>query len=392
MRSRFSRMHLVLLGGVLLVTSHSRAFGVLQGSDSSATGQQVFEFVYDPDNPDNASGYTMFDGHVRCCRSNPDENWSGSNSLQVWTVGRHGVSVFDGWLDELPGPITHAEIEYQLRNVAGQGGDPLPMVVNVFPMAVPVEIGNGDGLAAPGWMTWEHQVSNVTDPSSAIGWGDFQLGQNGPIADEDYWLDPMVENIVDAEAYGRHTEFHAIDITPIAQGWQNDEFPNHGIFMKGAVGPGGPDAKTTDATLYFVGADTASSGFPGAIDPQEFRTMPVLRVTVMSDGLPGDVNSDGNVNNLDITAFVGALSIGGGVDDPESINAFLALVPGGSFGNADVNADLSVNNLDITPFIGELAQIAAVPEPAGLSMLLAMALLVGRGRGQSRRGVRSGAV
>ena len=343
-----------------------------------ANPPQVFEFVYDPDNPDNPSGYTMFDGHLRCGR-NADQNWSGSNSLQVWKACRFAVSHFDGWLDELPKPITHAEIEYQVRNVAGTGDDPPPMVVETYPMAVPVDIGNGDGWAQPGWMTWEHLAADRSNPANAVGWGTLGLGQNGPIYDQDYLLSPMVESIVDTVAYGRHTEFHTIDITSIAQGWQNGEFPNYGIFMKGVAEDS--ESERAEATLYFVGADTAKSGFLGAINPDEVRTMPVLRVTVAAEPtVTGDVNNDGNVDNLDITPFIAALAA-------EDEAGFLAAFPDGNYTAADIDMSGGPDNLDITPFIGLLtaagSNATAVPEPSSLACVV-LALMMGRRRAVRR--------
>ena len=84
-------------------------------------------------------------------------------------------------------------------------------------------------------------------------------------------------------------------------------------------------------------------------------------------GLPGDVNNDGAINNLDITSFIAALAA-------EDEAAFLATVPGGSYSNADLDRSGAPNNLDITPFISALtagASAAAVPEPATLVLLLA---------------------
>ena len=76
----------------------------------------------------------------------------------------------------------------------------------------------------------------------------------------------------------------------------------------------------------------------------------------------GDVNGDGNVDNLDITPFIAALAT------PEE--AFLATYPDGVFQAADVDNDGNVDNLDITPFIGILAGGGeAVPEPATLALL-----------------------
>ena len=84
----------------------------------------------------------------------------------------------------------------------------------------------------------------------------------------------------------------------------------------------------------------------------------------MNNPPAGDVNNDGNANNLDITPFIAALQIGGAADDPSQVAAFLAQVPGGSFATADANEDGSVDNLDITPFVNLIAQSAGVAGPS----------------------------
>lgn len=78
--------------------------------------------------------------------------------------------------------------------------------------------------------------------------------------------------------------------------------------------------------------------------------------------LRGDVNNDGSVNNLDITAFIGALAA---ADE----SSFLTQFPSGNYAAADTSGDEEINNLDITSFISILAggadsATAAVPEPA----------------------------
>ena len=106
--------------------------------------------------------------------------------------------------------------------------------------------------------------------------------------------------------------------------------------------------------------------------------------------LKADVNNDARIDNLDITPFIAALSVGGSVNDQAQIDAFLARVAGGSFASADTNMDDTVNNLDITPFVSILASGAAsgaaVPEPASLTMLGAvlLGLMRRRGRGTGR--------
>ena len=78
---------------------------------------------------------------------------------------------------------------------------------------------------------------------------------------------------------------------------------------------------------------------------------------VASAVMPGDVNNDAAVNNLDITPFIDALRFGGKVNDATKVAKFLAVRPTAKYANADANKDGSVNNLDITPFIDRLRGI-----------------------------------
>ena len=95
----------------------------------------------------------------------------------------------------------------------------------------------------------------------------------------------------------------------------------------------------------------------------------------------GDVNGDGLVNNLDITAFIAALAA-----DDEA--AFLVAFPEGSYIAADIDlSGLPPNNLDITPFITLLAEgsaSVAVPEPGSIAFVVAILATVGCRRRRSR--------
>ena len=87
----------------------------------------------------------------------------------------------------------------------------------------------------------------------------------------------------------------------------------------------------------------------------------------------GDVNGDGNIDNLDVTPFIVALTSNEG--------DFGVLYPDGAYWRADTNFDGNVDNLDITPFVNLLAGggAQAIPEPATLSLLaLSGAVLIRR--------------
>jgi len=79
---------------------------------------------------------------------------------------------------------------------------------------------------------------------------------------------------------------------------------------------------------------------------------------VGSVATPGDLNCDGATNNLDITPFIHALTVGGDVNDPAKQMALLAWVPGGCFAAADLDLDGSVTNTDITPFVEVLSGVS----------------------------------
>ena len=134
---------------------------------------------------------------------------------------------------------------------------------------------------------------------------------------------------------------------------------------------------------WYRNADTA------AVDPDRLDAVRVSRYyQFILDHIPdpnvllGDVNSDGTVNNLDITPFVQALTIGGSVSDADRESSFLEQVPGGNFAAADMTWDLLVDNLDLTPFVTTLASTTvpsantlAVPEPQTMLLVVAGGVL-----------------
>ena len=90
----------------------------------------------------------------------------------------------------------------------------------------------------------------------------------------------------------------------------------------------------------------------------------------------GDMNADGNVDTLDVTALVKAL-----LHDEATFETFY---PDESYWAADVNADGNVDALDITPFVNLLtgggAALAPVPEPATMTFMALAALALPRRR------------
>lgn len=87
----------------------------------------------------------------------------------------------------------------------------------------------------------------------------------------------------------------------------------------------------------------------------------------------GDVNGDGNVDNLDITPFVAAL-----MNDEAT---FQGLYPAGEYWAADCSQDGNVDTLDITQFVSLLlGGDTSIPEPAGCLAFAAAALVLARRR------------
>ena len=140
-----------------------------------------------------------------------------------------------------------------------------------------------------------------------------------------------------------------------------------------------PDAPIESLTAwpreFATGEDCITRGLcgiPFILDPLDLVTI-----------LRGDVDGSGDINNLDITPFIAALTA-------EDEAAFLSLVPDGSYDAADVDISGRPDNLDITPFIDLLtaavSDSAAIPEPASVMLLLPLLIVVRRAR---RRGCAS---
>ena len=115
-------------------------------------------------------------------------------------------------------------------------------------------------------------------------------------------------------------------------------------------------------------------------DDAEVEGVFLLDTLALAAVLLGDVNNDGDVNNLDITPFIAALSAANEA-------AFLTQFPNGNYAVADIDMSGSANNLDITPFIGLLtaagSNAMAVPEPSSLACVV-LALTIGRRRAVRR--------
>jgi len=94
----------------------------------------------------------------------------------------------------------------------------------------------------------------------------------------------------------------------------------------------------------------------------------------LSSLLLGDMNGDGEVNNLDINPFVLALT------DEDAFEEQFGTDPATV---GDINEDGQLNNLDINPFVSLLtdgSSLQSVPEPTSLALLLGGAGLVTVGR------------
>ena len=341
----------------------------------------VQTFSYNPDDGVGSNGFVIHDGHV-AKEQTLGRNWSGSNSLQVFhrdtNNAKWAIMQLDGFLDDLKGSVENAVLNLHLRYPGPvipwgriEGDDDVsfrPQVFDIYPMITRPDIGNGDGqippvsvaenlCGTPGcgrrWMSWDAKANDRLAESGAVktGWGCNASGHNGPVPGEDFLIEPSAVASVTPQYFGvPPVEIgrvgYDIDITPIVQGWQNDDFANNGIIMIGRTGVPG---QTDSTMLYFHGADTHTSGFANAIDADIPRHMPVLTVTVTPRSrTSGDMNGDATVDNLDILSFLEALRAGG--DEA----TFAAQAPGDHYWAANTNLDGTVDNLDITPFVAIL--------------------------------------
>ena len=117
-------------------------------------------------------------------------------------------------------------------------------------------------------------------------------------------------------------------------------------------------AKTTSFTDASIAAIQGAAGFTAA-SLEATAYIDNYMVTEIYASFTADVNNDGMVDNLDITPFIDALTVGGRGEDPEAEAAFVNLVPGGCFVCADSNLDGFIDNLDITFFINDVSGIDA---------------------------------
>lgn len=94
---------------------------------------------------------------------------------------------------------------------------------------------------------------------------------------------------------------------------------------------------------------------------------------ILEPATRGDVNGDGNIDNLDITPFIYALTNSEGTFDSQ--------YPDGQYWAADCHEDGNIDNLDITPFVNILAGGGqVVPEPLAVMLLGFGALAMLRSR------------
>ena len=130
-----------------------------------------------------------------------------------------------------------------------------------------------------------------------------------------------------------------------------------------------PPVTSSAAVCHTLQITSDGSWGSGYMVATELEDESDVSITILLAVPPGDLNGDGNVDNLDITPFIYALTNGEA--------AFEAQYPDGAYWAADCHGDGNVDNLDITPFIDLLSGGGeAIPEPATLSLLVLGACLV----------------
>jgi hypothetical protein len=303
------------------------AFFVGVVTPAQAVDTVTHRFTYNPDSPDNAQGYTMFDGFVRSGRDpmTPagwnDENWAGGGSFSIFLPGPNGrpaltdnggsfpydiqgLLQFNGWQDDLGGAaIVSATLRAHLRFSGGCPTPGCPEVVRTVqarPMLVDFNMGNGDGLSPPlsavlaggaahnprqpnqhlGWTTWEHRGSDILDPetdglcATCVPWGDDPSHRNGPVAGIDYALNPVVESPVNPNSANAEVNFENykdIDLTQIFQDWQNGVYENKGVHLTAVDAPALPC--TWNPVLGHCD-ETPEDPITGEIAPWDTKTAP----------------------------------------------------------------------------------------------------------------------
>lgn len=151
-----------------------------------------------------------------------------------------------------------------------------------------------------------------------------------------------------------------------------------------------PGIPVTDESNYFVGRLTFANTANGTLDISTFLDDFFFYNFQIYNGyifdpsafLIGDMNGDGDVNNLDINPFALALT---------NVSAYNSQFPGiDPDVVGDVNGDDVLNNLDINPFADLLTggsssittvaglQALVVPEPTSLALFAAVGLLLRR--------------
>lgn len=235
-------------------------------------------------------------------------------------VGRHAM---------LPMHLRHeAGDPYATRNAFFDSGSPLNFVCESFAVAAGI-----DPNATP----------DMTKPITGIG--------GGSVDRPGFYVDALALDL----GAGRDGDRFVVSNTAVFV------IPDESM-------PGGLDAILGNSPFapseWFVDT-TIEDWYVDTRDPNDSYLILVLPHTTT----PGDVNNDGNLDNLDITPFIGAQAAAGEA-------AFLAFYPAGDYWAADTNTDGNIDNLDITPFISIVSGGGGnvVPEP-GVAVLLAMGSL-----------------
>jgi len=239
--------------------------------------------------------------------------------------------------------------------------------------SAPLTIENGS-VAGRGNIGATLRMSGRLEPGERVG----------RLAVDELTLQPEAETVIEIAGAGQADGSDTVDVAGAAtldgqltvdliKGFEND-VSDEDTFTILTAGDSLAGAFANSGDGGRVGIARSAKSF--RINHGDGEEFPDNSVVLSDAGIvPGDMNGDGNANNLDINRFVEALT----ADEPIRFEVEFGYAPGVV---GDMNGDGEFNNLDINPFVELLtgaSSLRSVPEPSSVALLgLGGLLLSGR--------------